>query len=141
MQIHPDADLILVSLHARDCLACIDPERPGDAIIPVESVGPKPHIQEYAALEYSTAIRSLVYFSARDRGMVHAINWDDEARWRALSEPSSLDPVSDAAAQSRHHVNRAHTFGRFRIAHFDDADIAILVRHVDSPVYAMRLLT
>jgi hypothetical protein len=47
--------------------------------------------------------------------------------------------MADAAAQSCHHVNRAHTFGRFRIAHFDDFDLALLVRHVDSPVYAMRL--
>jgi hypothetical protein len=56
-----------------------------------------------------------------------------------LSAPASLDPVVDAAAQSCHHVNQAHTFGRFRIAHFDDIDLALLVRHVDSPIYAMRL--
>ncbi len=36
-------------------------------------------------------------------------------------------------------VNRDHTFGRFRIAHFKEFDVAILVRHIDSPVYAMRL--
>lgn len=139
MQIHPDADLILVSLHTRNCLARIDPKNPGDAITPVESVGPKPHIQQYAALEYSTGLRSLVYYSALDGGTVYAIDWDDEAGWRVLNTPSSLDPISDAAVRSRHHVNRAHTFGRFRIAHFDDYDLAILVRHVDSPVYAMRI--
>ena len=33
----------------------------------------------------------------------------------------------------------AHAFGRFRIASFGALDLAILVRHVDSPVYAMRL--
>ena len=71
--------------------------------------------------------------------MVYAVNWDGKARWRALSSQASLDPVEDAATQSRHHVNRAHTFGRFRIAHFGDADLALLIRHVDSPVYAMRL--
>jgi hypothetical protein len=42
---------------------------------------------------------------------------------------------------SRCHINLAHTFGRFRVAHFDDADLALLVRHVDSPVYAMLLPT
>ena len=139
MQIHPDADSILVSLHPRDSLAFIDPKNPGDAIAPVKSVGPKPPIQEFAALEYSMGIRSLVYYSAYDGAVMYAIDWDSEARWRALSAPSCLNPISDAAAQSRHHVNREHTFGRFRIAHFDDADLAILVRHVDSPVYAMRL--
>ena len=139
MQIHPDADSIIVALHARDSLALIDPKKPGDATSPVESNGVKPHLQEYAALEYSVGMQSLVYYSASDGAVVHAIEWDGEARWRVLSAPSSLNPISDAAAQSRHHVNRAHTFGRFRIAHFDDADLAMLVRHVDSPVYAMRL--
>ena len=139
MQIHPDADSILVSLHARDSLAFIDPKNPGAAIAPAASLGPKPHIHEYAALEYSVGIGSLVYYSAADGAVVYAIDWDGEARWRALSAPASLDPVADAAAQSRHHVNQAHTFGRFRIAHFDNVDLAMLVRHVDSPVYAMRL--
>jgi len=139
MQMHPEADSILVSLHPRDSLAFIDPRNPGDAIAPAKSVGPKPRIQEYAALEYSMGLRSLVYYSACDGAVMYAIDWDGEARWRVLTVPSSLDPGSDATASSRHHVNRAHTFGRFRIAHFDDADLAILIRHVDSPVYAMQL--
>ena len=140
MQIHPVADSILVSLHARDSLGFIDPKNPGDAITPVKSLGPKPHIQEYAALEYSLRTGSFVYYSATDGAVVYAITWDGEAHWRALSTPASLDPISDAASQSRRHVNQAHTFGRFRIAHFRNADLAILVRHVDSPVYAIRLL-
>jgi hypothetical protein len=82
-----------------------------------------------------------VYYSAVDGATVFAIDWDGAARWRAISAPTSLDPVADAAAQSRYHVNLAHTFGRFRIAHFDGADLALLVRHVDSPVYAMLLPT
>jgi len=139
MQIHVDADLIVVALHARDALACIDPRNPGDVIVPVVSLGPKPHIHEYAALEYSAGMGCLVYYSAVDGAAVYAIDWDGEARWHALSATASLDPVSDAAAQSHHHVNRAHTFGRFRIAHFDEVDLAVLIRHVDSPVYAMRL--
>ena len=139
MQLHPDVDLICVALHRRDALAFIDPENPADALAAVKSVGPKPRIQEYAALEYAPRIQSLVYYSAADGAVMYSIDWDDEAHWRALSAPSSLDPIADAAAQSRHHVNRAHTFGRFRIAHFDNADLAILVRHVDSPVYACLL--
>jgi hypothetical protein len=139
MQIHPVADLIVVSLHARDSLGFIDPKKPGDAVAPVRSLGPKPLIQEYAALEYSTELGSLVYYSAADGAVVYAIDWDGTAHWRVLSAPASLDPVVDAAAQSCHHVNQAHTFGRFRIAHFDDIDLALLVRHVDSPIYAMRL--
>ncbi len=139
MQIHPVADSILISLHVRDSLGLIDPKNPGDAIAPVKSRGPQPRIQEYAALEYSTGLGSLVYYSAADGAVVYAINWDGEARWRMLSAPASLNPIVDAAAQSCQHVNQAHTFGRFRIAHFDEVDLALLVRHVDSPVYAMRL--
>ena len=139
MQIHPLADSILVSLHCRDSLGVIDPKNPGEAITPVKSLGLKPPIQEYAALEYSTGLGSLVYYSAANGAVVHAIDWDGEARWHTLSAPASLDPIADAAARSRHKVNKAHTFGRFRIAHFDDGDLALLVRHVDSPVYAMRL--
>jgi hypothetical protein len=139
MQIHPEEDSILVSLHARDSLAFINPKNPGIAIAPVESVGPKPRIQEYAALEYSTGIRSFVYYSASDGANLYAIDWTAKARWRPLSTRSSLDPVADAVAQSDHHVNQAHTFGRFRIANFGETDLAILVRHVDSPVYALRL--
>ena len=81
---------------------------------PFESIGVKRHIQEYAALEYSAGVQSLVYYSASDGAVVYSIDWDGEASWRALIAASSLNPVSDAA-------------------------LAILVRHVDSPVYAMRL--
>ncbi len=139
MQIDPVSDRILVSLHARDCLACIDPARPGEAIDCVDSSGRKPRIQEYAALEYSRALESLVYCSAVDRGTVYAIDWDGDARWRVLTADTSLDPIADAAAASCYSINRAHTFGRFRTAHYREMDLAILVRHVDSPVYAMRL--
>ena len=139
MQIHFDADLIVAALHARDSLGVIDPKNPGMAIAPTTCHGSKPLLHEYAALEYAAGTGSLVYYSAADGAGVYAIDWDGEARWRKLSAPTSLDPIADAASQSRHHVNWAHTFGRFRIAHFGTANLAILVRHVDSPVYAMRL--
>lgn len=139
MQMHPEADLIVLALHARNVLAIIDPGNPGVALAPVASTGPRPRIHAYAALEYSLRAGSLVYYSAADGASVYAIDWDGRARWRALSASSSLDPIADAAARSRHQVNQKHTFGRFRIAHFATVDIAVLVRHVDSPVYALRL--
>lgn len=139
MQIHPSGGPILFSLHSRDSLAIIDPDQPDDVLATVRSVGAKPSIQEYASLEYSPGTESFVYYSACDGPVVYGIDLNDLARWRALSAQSSPDPISDAANQSRYHVNRAHTFGRFRVAHFYGADVAILVRHVDSPVYAMRL--
>ncbi|MDH3209933.1 MAG: hypothetical protein OEL91_06080, partial [Burkholderiaceae bacterium] len=51
----------------------------------------------------------------------------------------TLNPIADAAGRSRYRVNKAHVFGRFRIAAIEGVDIAILIRHVDSPVYARRL--
>ena len=139
MQIHPDADSILVALHTRNALGSIDPRNPDAAIAAIKSLGIKPLIQQYAALEYSAGLGSLVYYSADDGAVVHAVDWDGEANWSGLSTPESIDPIADAADKSHHHVKRSHTFGRFRIAHFDDFDLALLVRHVDSPVYAMRL--
>ena len=35
--------------------------------------------------------------------------------------------------------NKSHTFGRFRVATYGRTDVAILVRHTETPVYAMRL--
>lgn len=139
MQIQPLTDLILVALHRSNSLACIDPKKPHEPITPIVSGGLQPRIQEYAALEFSPALGSFVYFSAADGSLVHAVNWDGKAEWRTLTKTASLDPIADAAAVSRHVVNRLHTFGRFRIAHFETADLALLVRHVDSPVYAMLL--
>jgi hypothetical protein len=139
MQIHPATDSIVVALHARNSLAAIDPQNPGGPIVPAASVGLIPHIHEYAALEYSAGKGSLVYYSAAGGATVLGIDWDGAAHWYALNSPASPDPVADAAAQSRYQVNRDHTFGRFRIAHFKEFDVAILVRHIDSPVYAMRL--
>jgi hypothetical protein len=49
------------------------------------------------------------------------------------------NPIADAASRSRFAVNPSHALGRFRIASFGGIDVAVLVRHVDSPVYAMRL--
>ena len=139
MQMHPVVDLIFVSLHVRNSLVLIDPQNPDGPVAPVTSRGLKPLIQEFSALEYSAGLDSLVYYSAADGPAVYAIDWDGEAAWRLLSTPASLDPIDDAAGESRYDVNQAHTFGRFRVAHFDEFDLALLVRHVDSPVYAMRI--
>jgi hypothetical protein len=140
MQVVPGMDLIVLALHARDALAVIDPKQPAAAIAPVISHGPKPPLHEYASLQYTPHLDALVYYSANDGATVHAVEVDGDAHWRPLTDSSSLDPIDDAARQSRYEVNRAHTFGRFRVAHFDAMDLALLVRHVDSPVYAMRLI-
>ncbi len=139
MQIHPGTDMIVVAIHTRDSLAVIDPKKPSAPVAPVVSLGTKPCIQNYAALEYSVANESLVYYSAADGATVYGIDWDGDAHWYVLSQHASLNPVADAITQTSYHVNQMHTFGRFRVAHFEDVDLAVLVRHVDTPVYAMCL--
>ena len=139
MQIHGDADLIVVAVHARNALSAIEPEAPDHPLAPVASTGEKPRLSECAALEYSVRSNKLIYYSAVDNAAVYAIELDDDAHWRRLTAARSLDPIVDAASESRSHVNRSHTFSRFRVASFVGFDLAILVRHVDSPVYAMLL--
>ena len=150
MQIDPVRDRIIVSVHARDALYAIDPADPGREIVRLESSGSKPVLQSYAALEYAPNLESLVYFSALDRGVVYTITalpgrrspdkLVDKLSWHVCVHPAdTLDPIADAASRSRFSVNLSQTFGRFRVASFGAIDLAVLIRHVDSPVYAMRL--
>jgi hypothetical protein len=150
MQIDPVRDIIVVSVHAQDALYAIDPADPGREIIRLKSAGSQPVLRPCAAMEYAPNIDRLVYFSPLDRGTVYAIaaplgptsrdEFGEPWTWRAY-EPAAdtLDPISDAASRSRYPVNLSQTFGRFRVASFAGIDLAVLVRHVDSPVYAMRL--
>ena len=150
MQIHPSCDIIVVSVHSRDELYSLDPADPAREAIRLTSIGSKPRLQPFAALEYAPNIARLVYFSPLDGGTVYTIAPARERHlgggpigtwaWQA-HQPSAgtLDPIADAADRSRFAVNLSHVFGRFRIASIEGVDVAVLVRHVDSPVYAWRL--
>ena len=148
MQIDPVHDIIVVSVHARDALHALDPADPASEIVRVTSVGEKPLLRPYAALQYAPNVVRLVYFSPLDDGIVYTIAPSrvsasgsiEEWTWQA-HEPAAgtLRPIADASRRSRYGVNSSHVFGRFRIASIEDVDVAILVRHVDSPVYAWRL--
>jgi hypothetical protein len=150
MQIDPLRDVIIVSVHARDALYAIDPADPRREIVRLESTGSKPVLRPCAALEHAPNLGCLLYFSPLDRGTVYAVAAPDGRRsrdklgekwtWHSYRPPAdTLDPIADAARRSRYPVNLAQTFGRFRVASFGAMDLAILIRHVDSPVYAMRL--
>ena len=147
MQIHPVHDIIVVSVHARDALHALDPADPAREIVRVTSVGAKPLLRPYAALQYAPNIARLVYFSPLDEGIVYTIapssgsasGLIEEWRWQAHEPAAGLRPIADASRESRFGVNSPHVFGRFRIASIEGIDVAILVRHVDSPVYAWRL--
>ncbi len=150
MQIDPVRDIIVVSVHARDGLHGLDPADPARQLVPLRSVGPKPLLRPFAALEYAPNIARLVYFSPSDDGVVFTIapspervsaggpfeEWGWQAHQPAVG---TLRPIADAASSSRFGVNLSHVFGRFRIASIEGVDVAILLRHVDSPVYALRL--
>ncbi len=150
MQIDPLRDIIVVSVHARDELHALDPADPARAIVRLKSAGSKPVLQPFASLQYAPNIGRLVYFSPLDDGIVYTIAPSrdqasgnqpiEEWTWQAYQPAAgTLRPIADAASQSRFGVNLAHVFGRFRIAAIEGVDVAILVRHVDSPVYAFRL--
>ena len=151
MQIDPLRDIIVVSVHARDALYAIDPADPEREIVRIESTGSKPQLRPFAALEYAPSLESLLYFSPLDHGTIYAVASSRAPRshdklggqwtWQPYRpEDNALDPIADAARRSRYPVNLGQAFGRFRIASFGATDLAILVRHVDSPVYAMRLM-
>lgn len=150
MQIDTLRDIIVVSVHAHDALYAIDPADPGRDIVRLKSVGSKPKLRPYAAIQYAPNVDRLVYFSPLDAGIVYTIaapqprvsldNFVAPWTWQAYKPVAdTLNPIRDAASCSRYPVNLSQTFGRFRIASFGAIDVAILVRHVDSAVYAMRL--
>jgi hypothetical protein len=148
MQIDPARDIIVALVHARDGLFAINPADPAAAAVPLRSGGSRPRIAEYAALEYAPNLDRFVYYSAHDGATVHTIAAPQGTSWSALTtgewqwsvcKGDSLDPIADARARSRHARNWRHTFGRFRVASWGSIDVALLIRHVDTPVYALRL--
>jgi hypothetical protein len=148
MQLDPNRDLIIVLVHARDGLFAINPSDPAAPAVPLRSSGRRPRIAEYAALEYAPNLDRLIYYSAQDGAAVHTIAAPKGSSWSALTTGEwewaqcagdDLDPVADARAATRHASNWRQTFGRFRVASCGSIDVALLIRHVDTPVYALRL--
>jgi hypothetical protein len=149
MQVEPLLDVIVVAVHARNELCAIDPADPGREIERLESAGDKPALQPYAAMAYAPNLACVVYFSPLDNGAVYLVAPPARSSRDALSgkwtwQPchpaaGTLDPIADAAGRSRYPMHLSQAFGRFRITSFGAIDLALLVRHVDTPVYAMRL--
>ncbi|MGH7844910.1 MAG: hypothetical protein ACREQW_07055 [Candidatus Binatia bacterium] len=150
MQIDPARDIIVVVVSAFNRLYAIDPSTPEREIVALSSSGRQPIIRECAAIEYAPNLDQLIYYSASNGPHIYSITPPAAATWARLTagawhwqsilnDGNRLDPVTNAEATSSHGVNRSHTFGRFRVATYGRTDLAILVRHTDSPVYAMRL--
>ena len=151
MAFDPVRDIVAVIAGATNTLYAIDPGAPDREIVRLSSSGDQPRISECAALEYAPNRKRFVYYSANDGPRIYSIaapagskrsdlttgvwNWD-----KFLNDRNNLDPVAHAHAISSCAVNRSHTFGRFRVATYGTIDVAILVRHMDTPVYATRLI-
>jgi hypothetical protein len=114
------------------------------------SSGDQPVVSEYAALEYAPNLDRFVYYSANNGPQLYTItgpagcSWaqltNGAWRWKSiLNTDNRLDPIAHAAANSKYGLNRDHTFGRFRVATYGAFDVALMVRHTDTPVYAMTL--
>jgi hypothetical protein len=112
--------------------------------------GDQPVLAEFAALEYAPNLDRFVYFSAKNGPRLYTISgpagssWAQLTsgawRWRSiLNADNRLDPIAHAATNTKYDLNKDHTFGRFRIATYGPFDFAVLIRHVDTPVYAMTL--
>ena len=158
MAYDPRADVLVVVDHVRNRLGRLDPGSPSQPLVTLPS-SLNPLLSPYAALEYSPGLDSLVYYSAYDGANISRIrreSWEGQdsagetgpnqstvwtaCHWESLLDPANrLDPITDAAQRTRHANHPQHTFGRFRVASFEEMDLAVLLRHVDTPVYAIRL--
>ncbi len=150
MCIDPLRDIIVATNHAANRLIAIDPKEPSRDGSALNSTGIISKISPYAQLEYSANLDRLIYYSANDGAALHSIAAPSGSCWRKLVEGpwqweslvntmNGLDPITDAASISAHAINREHVFGRFRVASYGKIDMAILVRHTDSPVYSLKL--
>jgi len=150
MAIDPVRDLIVIAAWKANTLFALNPSIPASDVAPISSKGDMPNIAEFSALEYAPNLDQFVYYSANNGPKVYAIaspagsGWAHLIRgvwkWKSLlNAGNTLNPIVHAESLSSYGGNRSHTFGRFRIATYGRTDLAILIRHVDSPVYAMRL--
>ena len=150
MQIDCRGNIIVVCAHRKNALFALDPAAPEIPLRRLNEDREKISLYPYAAVEFSPGRDCFVYFSANDGGSVFSIDppaasaWPELVhgiwRWSCLTaSQSELDPIEDAAVATACNINRTHTFGRFRVANFGKTDLAILIRHVDTPVYAMKL--
>ena len=150
MAMDPERDLLVVTDHAANRLVAIDPSEPSKNCTALTLLGEAPKVAEYAALEYSPSLDRFVYLDSDKSLQAYSLAAPSGSKWSQwidlpwvshplISDPNTLDPIADAAALSAHAINRKQIFGRFRIATYGKIDVAILVRHCDTPVYALRL--
>jgi hypothetical protein len=150
MAFDPVRDILGVTVSTDNAFYALDPSTRDREFVLLCCTGDQPRISAYAALEYAPNLDRFVYYSANDGPQIYSIAAPAGSKWsdltistwtwnRLINEANNLDPISDAQAISSSAINKAHTFGRFRLAAYGSVDVAILVRHTDTPVYAMRM--
>jgi hypothetical protein len=150
MAVDPMRDIIVVVVSAANAIYALDPSAPAGEMVRLSCSGDQPVLAEFAALEYAPNLDRFVYFSAKNGPRLYTISgpagssWAQLTsgawRWRnILNADNRLDPIAHAASNTKYDLNKDHTFGRFRIATYGPFDFAVLIRHVDTPVYAMTL--
>ena len=143
MQIDPHRDVILIPAHEPNALLALNPQAPAAPLQRLAEEGERPPLAPYAGLEFSLRLDCFVYCASASRLTLRAIKPDAQRsswRWERLGVADDpLDPIDDAAARTAYACHRAHIFGRFRVVDYAGATLAILVRHVDTPVYAMKI--
>ncbi len=150
MAIDPLRDIIVVVVSPANALYGLDPIAPDREMVQLSTLGDQPVVSPFAALEYAPNLERFVYYSANNGPRLYTITGPagssraqltkDAWRWNSiLNTDNHLDPIAHAAANTKHAFNRDHTFGRFRVASYGTVDVALLIRHIDTPVYAMTL--
>jgi len=62
-------------------------------------------------------------------------SWDTGSwRWTKLTSSSNTTTPQNMA-----YNNGAGVYSRFRVAHYDDAEVAVVINRIDGPVYAFRI--
>ncbi len=150
MQIDCCGNIIVVAAHQKNALFALDPAMPEIPLKRLAENRTKLSLSPYAALEYAPGHDCFVYYSANYGKDIYAIQPPSGSTWAELvtgtwqwtrlsAMESDFDPIEDAAVTTACNINRTHTFGRFRVANFGNTDLAILIRHVATPVYVMKL--
>tara|TARA_R110002095_G_scaffold101165_3_gene88949 strand:- start:575 stop:1894 length:1320 start_codon:yes stop_codon:yes gene_type:complete len=149
MAYDPAQDRLIIAEHKKSRLLSINPAALDEPIRSLISC-PTTAMHPYASLEYAPTMNALIYCSAANAGELFCIRKDGSSNiadpnratcsWEGITAATNqLNPITDAAKTSQHPTNLKQTFGRFRVASYDGVDIGILIRHIDSPVYAIKL--
>jgi hypothetical protein len=112
-----------------------DPASGSGANVQLTQAGAAPERESAHGWEWSPARRSFVYYR-RGAGVFELKQQGPDWRtaawiWSELTSPgNTVVPEGDS---------RNGVYSKFRIASFDDAEIALVVTQVDGPVYAFRI--